>query len=171
MYSAWRIPRADACKPFFRQLPSKNYRRRHGHKAADGAHAMGATRAEKTVPALWQSWEAKGQARHSAPLFFSPVRHRKNGEGENVSCLRRAIASTSPRPARPWTSSRWRLPTTCVYLYHLKNCRENVIKIYLNRRIKPQKRCTVCSAHGASLFLPPSPPSSSYQQITPPRWR
>ena len=38
---------------------------------------------------LWQSWEAKGQARHSAPLFFSPVRHRKNGEGENVSCLRR----------------------------------------------------------------------------------
>lgn len=28
---------------------------------------------------------------------------------------------------------------TCVYPHHLKDCRKNVIKIYLNRRIEPQK--------------------------------
>lgn len=28
---------------------------------------------------------------------------------------------------------------TCVYLHHLKDYRKNVIKIYLNRRIEPQK--------------------------------
>lgn len=33
---------------------------------------------------------------------------------------------------------------TCVYLYHFENHRENVIKIYLNRRIDPQKRDTPC---------------------------
>ena len=49
----------------------------------------------------------------------------------------------SPRLARRWTSSRWRPLPTCVYLHHLKDRKGNVIKIYLNRRIRPIKqRCT-----------------------------
>ena len=50
-----------------------------------------------------------------------------------------AINWLSPAPVRPWTSLRWKPLTTCVYPHHLKDYRKNVIKIYLNRRIEPQK--------------------------------
>ena len=70
---------------------------------------------------------------------FSPLLPLNIGEGENETCLRSLTASTFLRLVPLWTSSRWRPPTTCVYLHHLKDCGKNVIKIYLNRRIDPQK--------------------------------
>ena len=60
---------------------------------------------------------------------------------------------------------------TCVYLCHLKDRRKNVIKIYLNRRIIPQKQMHCVFSTQCICFLLFSFPSSSYQKITPLRWR
>ena len=62
------------------------------------------------------------------------------------------ISLLSPAPARLSISLRWRPLRTCVYPHHLKDCRRNVIKIYLNRRIGPQKGYTVRLKHGVSLL-------------------
>ena len=74
--------------------------------------------------------------------MFHPTDFTNTLKRRDQSCPITAIRATSwlcPAPGRPWRSSRWRPPTTCVYLHHLKDCRKNVIKIYLNRRIIPQK--------------------------------
>ena len=45
-------------------------------------------------------------------------------EKEKQTCLRSLTASISLRPARLWTSSRWKLPTTLMYLQHIEEKRE-----------------------------------------------
>lgn len=73
---------------------------------------------------------------------YARIHNPENKKRRYTLCLTLIvlISWSSPVPARLWISSRWRPPMTCVYLHHLKNCRKNVIKIYLNRRIRPQRQ-------------------------------
>ena len=86
---------------------------------------------------------------------YARIHNPENKKRRYTLCLTLIvlISWSSPVPARLWISSRWRPPMTCVYLHHLKNCRKNVIKIYLNRRIVPQKTDALCVKHTVHLFF------------------
>ena len=80
-------------------------------------------------------------AEYKNPDRYARIHNPENKKRRYTLCLTLIvlISWSSPVPARLWISSRWRPPMTCVYLHHLKVQKKNVIKIYLNRRIEPQK--------------------------------
>ena len=86
---------------------SKNCRQRQRNNLFDNAQAMVATRTVKTVA-------VPDGGRRRADSFQSPGIDAKNRRRRNSICLRRVILSMSLRPARLWTSSRWRQPTRSV---------------------------------------------------------
>ena len=118
------------------------------HICSGFAKDMGA--AEKTTV---RPKEEKMQKFHTTTAWrgfaLSPD---EKGEGETI-CLRSLTASISLRPARLWTSSRWKLPTTFMFPLHLKTKIVHSIKIYLNRQIDPQKALYLNKKLGCSVFI------------------
>ena len=47
--------------------------------------------------------------------------------------------SMFPKHAAQWTDSRWKQPTTSVYLHHLTEHSKKVVKIYIKSTNRPQK--------------------------------
>lgn len=99
------------------------------------------------IPLFPQTRPAKNGAHRNPPWGKAMSGFTESNKfvtkGDALLCLALTIPIPTspwfPAPVRPWTSSRWRPPRTCVYPHHLKVFAENIIKIYLNRRIDPQK--------------------------------
>lgn len=97
-----------------------------------GANAMGAAR----ETSFCREAERTQRSRQKRKCFAASPDEK--GEGETL-CLRSLTASTFLRPARLWTSSRWKLPATCVYPLHLKRLPINTTKNLLKSTRWPTK--------------------------------
>ena len=126
---------ASLPQPAVRSFLSKNYRLCGGHIQRRTANDRVATGAEKKVSVPRHSAKQKrpGAATPPQTSLHCVGRHRNIWRRRKGKCLRRTTASTSPRPARLWTSSRWRLPARLLHLHHLKKNRERHLENYDER--------------------------------------
>ena len=111
------IPRASHCAFFLQKITGCA-----GGIFGAGMQMIWLRQGRRTkTSALRRSSNRKGLERFLRPILLCRYAALpQKMEKEKRKCLRRTTASMFPRPARPWTSLRWRLPARLVYPHHLR---------------------------------------------------